>query len=232
MKHIGKRAVLLLALIVASGCAATAGRPVLPYDSWRLGFIAPTNMEVWIETADVEDVRGIIFKRAGSGTVSIAYRKDAAGGWPKRPGMGAGRQVTGAALPKRIFVRWQSLVEPQTYRVILEVPEHARRLMLSRELQPQYMPEHRWEYRENLVVGLAPGGIAKVWIKGPGLEAIEVLCQRAEIEPRGPDLGQYGGRYVTLPAEPQRYLRAHPVPYDSWKCPSVTPGTASRDSGV
>jgi len=46
---------LFLLLVTAGGCANSTGSP-LPYDAWRLGFLAPSYMEVWIETADAVDV--------------------------------------------------------------------------------------------------------------------------------------------------------------------------------
>ncbi|WP_416350778.1 DUF2931 family protein, partial [Pseudomonas sp. CCC1.2] len=48
-------------------------------------------------------------------------------GWADTGGNGS--FVTGADLPKRVFVRWQSSVEPQTYQGWIEIPEEARQLM-------------------------------------------------------------------------------------------------------
>jgi hypothetical protein len=213
------RCFCVLLLVLLSGCASAGGpgRPTLPYPAWRLGFLAPLNMEVWTEAAEVEDVRGRRFPEYHSGTVSMGYSMDYRGGWPERPGIGKGRDVTGADLPKRIYVRWQSLVEPQAYATILDIPEQARKLMLQKG--PPSRIGTYVAYTNALAIGLAPGGYVKVWVTGPTAEAIEVLCQQAAVEPKGPDLGQYGGRYVTLPPEAKRFIEAYPkIPYDSWKC--------------
>lgn len=174
-------------------------------------------MAVWIETADVEDIDGFYFPRAGSGTVSIAYSGDPIG-WNRHPGWGAGRDVTGAALPRRIYVRWQSLVEPQTYKAILEIPERARQLMLRKTTSTVYPYEQ--VYQRALSFELVPGGWIKVWVMSAASVPVEVLCQKAEVEPKGPDLGMHGGRYVTLPVKSKEYVASHPVPYGSWSCPS------------
>ncbi|WP_082132240.1 DUF2931 family protein [Luteimonas sp. FCS-9] len=213
MKRIGIGA--LLALLLAA-CASGAANARLPYEAWRLGFLAPHYMEVWTEDAAIEDVRGRVFSGYRSGTVAVAHSGDAAG-WPVTQSMGKGRYVVGADLPRRIHVRWQSLVEPQTYRITLDIPDEMRALML--EKANSIAVPGRQEYRNAVVVGLAPGGWVKVWVKSPGSERIEALCQKAEVEPKGPDQGAHGGRYVTLPPKVKAYIDQNPVPYDSWKCP-------------
>ncbi|HRN62878.1 DUF2931 family protein [Thermomonas sp.] len=209
-----KRWLLWLCLCLLAGCASAPTSARLPYDGWSLGFTGRPYMEVWVETADVEDVKGRLFPRAGAGVASQGYAGDPAG-WPDNAAAST-RRVTGADLPGRIHVRWQSLVEPQTYRVTLEVPEEARRLMLSKA-ESRVVPG-RMDYRYMVVIGLAPGGWVKMWVRSPGSQPIEVLCQQAEVEPKGPDQGQYGGRYVTLPAKAKAYIDKNPIPYDSWKC--------------
>ena len=204
---------LILALLFLGGCAER-GPGSLPYKYWRLGFLAPDHMEVWVETADVEDIRGYRFFHVGSGTVSVHLPTDGTGnarGWPKT--WGKGRYVNGADLPRRIYVRWQSLAEPQTYRVILEIPERARQLM-SERLDP---PCPASEYREALALGLAPGGVVRGWVMSTCGGPIEVLRAQAEIEPKGPSQGKTGGQYA-LPLEPESraYIEKHGIPYGSW----------------
>ncbi|WP_236719844.1 DUF2931 family protein [Stutzerimonas balearica] len=127
--------------------------------------------------------------------------------------LGAGRYVNGADLPRRIYVRWQSLAEPQTYRVILEIPERARQLM-SERLDP---PCPASEYREAFALGLAPGGVVRGWVMSTCGGPIEVLRAQAEIEPKGPSHGKTGGQYA-LPLEPESrvYIEKHGIPYGSW----------------
>ena len=52
-------------------------------------------------------------------------------GWPKRASIGSGKHVTGADLPKQIYVRWQSQVEPQTYLMVIKNFEATREIMLE-----------------------------------------------------------------------------------------------------
>lgn len=211
-----KSALFGLLIFLLAGCTNSeqyAGN--LPYPYWRLGFLAPDYMEVWVETADVEDVHGNLFYQMGGGTASIAKPADGSGnaaGWRSNLGWGAGRHVNGADLPKRIYVRWQSMAEPQTYRVILDIPERARQLM-SERLDP---PCRTSEYRHALALGLAPGGIVRGWVMSTCGKPIEVLRAQAEIEPKGPYRGESNGKHRPLSDSAKAYIEKHGIPYGSW----------------
>jgi len=202
--------------LLLGGCAlADKGPGSLPYKYWRLGFMAPDYMEVWVETADVEDIRGQKFFHVGSGIVAVrspANERGNPAGWGKRFGWGAGRYVNDADLPKRLYVRWQSLAEPQTYRVFVDIPERARQLM-SERLAP---PCQTSEYREALAIGLAPGGVVKGWVMSTCDDPIEVFRAQAEIEPKGPYGGESGGHHRRLSEVSKAYIQQHGIPYGSW----------------
>ncbi|GFM80340.1 lipoprotein [Pseudomonas cichorii] len=212
--------VVLIAALLISSCSSNYGAK-LPYDSWRLGFFAPNYMEVWIETADVVDMQDRWFKRAMSGVAAIQTPPNLKGkpnGWPKRPGAGSGKQVTGADLPRFIYVRWQSLAEPQTYQAYIEIPEAIREVMLKGE-RAFCRADGKWitGYREAITIGLAPGGIAKTWVHGGCLDPIEVSRVQGTIFKKGPDLGRTNGRYAfELEPESQAYIDKFGIPYESW----------------
>lgn len=213
---------LRLAIVVTfllSGCT-TANSASLPYKAWHLGFSAPNYMEVWIETADVIDTRGQVYRRAMSGVSAIQTPPNNSGhpkGWPKRPGRGKGKYVTGAELPKKIYVRWQSLAEQKTYQVSIDVPESTREIMRKQEtVYCAFDGREINEYRDALVIGLAPGGIAKVWILGSCLPPIEVTRVQAEIDLRGPYEGKSDGKYYNLSDISRRHIEEFGIPYGSW----------------
>ncbi|MDD1966832.1 DUF2931 family protein [Pseudomonas putida] len=217
-----KTALWLLLIMVLIGCSSNPGHASpLPYDSWRLGFFAPNYMEVWIETADVVDIKDRWFKRAMSGVAAIQTPPNLKGrpnGWPQRPGAGAGKQVSGANLPRFIYVRWQSLAEPQTYQAYIEIPEAIRKAMVKGE-RAFCKADGKWitGYREAITVGLAPGGVAKTWLHGGCLDPIEVSRVQGAVVTKGPDLGRSNGRYaLELEPESQAYIDKFGIPYDSW----------------
>jgi hypothetical protein len=212
---------LLLVLILLSSWSAFGEEtePPKPFKAWYLSFFAPDYMDVWLETVDVTDTRGITLAAAMKGTVSINQPEDGSGdptGWPEYVGAGAGVHLNRMELPSRIFVRWQSLAEPQTYRAILDVPQSARELM--RKPEKVKCPITGWatDYRNAVTIGLAPGGIAKLWVSGPCFKGTEILRVQAEIEPKGPYQGLSEGRHRPLEPAAKAYIEQHGIPYGSW----------------
>ncbi|WP_445178764.1 DUF2931 family protein [Pseudomonas sp. McL0111] len=211
---------IALVAFLLIGCTSAHSQS-MPYKSWYLGFTAPDYMEVWIETADVVDIQDHTYPRAMSGVASISTPPNNSGdprGWPKIAGIGKGKNVTGADLPQQIYVRWQSLVEPQTYLMVIKIPEATRELMRKGEkVFCSYGGEGIIGYRDSIGIGLVPGGIAKVWIGGSCLTPIEVMTVKAVIDPRGPYEGKASGEYDSLSDESKAYVEKFGVPYGSWK---------------
>jgi hypothetical protein len=214
-----------LGVLFLAGCAsvATPFKTNSPLgEDWYLGFFAPPYMEVWMERVDVEDAHGLYYSNILAGTTATSWQEDPEG-WPQpmQVPMGKGRSITGSALPKLVFVRWQSLGEPQTYRIVLDIPESVRKQMLKKMPYPKHPGD--FAYQDILTIELAPGGWVKAWIRSSVSTPIEILCQKAEVEPKGPDQGFNDGRYAyalnKLNQETQEYLKTHSIPYDSWKCP-------------
>jgi hypothetical protein len=201
-----------------AGCATGANK--LPYDAWFLGFFAPNYMEVWIETADAVDIRDRVFRRAMSGLAAIQTPRNLQGdptGWPERPGGGTSKRVIGADLPRLIYVRWQSLVEPQTYEAYIVIPEATRQAMLKGE-RAYCRADDQWitDYRDMLSIGLAPGGIAKAWIRGPCLSPIEVTRVEGKVVKKGPYDGTSSGKHRPLSEASNAYIEKYGIPYGSW----------------
>ena len=222
----GKTLYALMLLMALTACAG-AGKsqrpsaPELPYRTWEIGLLAPNYMEVWVESVDVMDQRGFAYERVHGGTSSIQNPPDDRGnpnGWPVRPGVGKNRPMTGIDLPTHVFVRWQSLVEPQTYNVRLDIPDWVRKEMVTgHSAYCRFDDKNITGYRYAITLGLAPGGIAKAWLTGACLEPIEIGRFKGVVEPKGPYGGTSEGEYYRPPSEhAQHYLDTHEIPFDSW----------------
>ncbi|OEC37870.1 hypothetical protein A7D27_24265 [Pseudomonas sp. 1D4] len=203
--------IALLLLLPLNGCASNV--PRLPYPTWYIGVGAPRHMEVWVESVDVVDRRNLAFERVHGGVA--AYNNRAEGWWE---GGGKMKPINNVDLPNLIFVRWQSLVEPQVYKLRITIPQWVREEMVK----PQrticvHSTEKETQYRDSISIGLAPGGIVKVWLMGPCLKGKEVGRFVGVVERKGPSQGQTEGRFYRAPSEAARtYIEQHGIPYDSW----------------
>ena len=205
------RLTVALLLLPLSGCAS--GGPKLPYPTWYIGAGAPRHMEARVESMDVVDRRNLAFERVYSGVVGYAAKTE---GWWS--GGGAMKPVNNVDLPNIIFVRWQSLVEPQVYNVRINIPEWVREEMLApRTEYCSVTKQVDTSYRKMIGIGLAPGGIAKAWVGGACLPFKEIGRFVGVVEPRGTHKGYRGGRFTLKPSEAARaYIEQHGIPYDSW----------------
>ena len=203
---------LLMSLSACANGPSPVAPPPLPYDTWYVGLAAPQHMEVWVETVDVIDQRGLPFFHVFGGVASYTGRVE---GWHN--GAGKTKPVHNVDLPERLFLRWQSLVEPQAYKVRISIPQWVRDEMIK--------PEHvfctgskKWknDYRDIITLGMAPGGIVKVWVGGPCLDFKEVGRFQAEIESRGPFLSGRGIYYREPNPETKAWIEKNGIPYGSW----------------
>ena len=211
------RRVLWLAGLMAVLCACDVSNgksppPKLPYDAWYVGLAAPRHMEVWVESVDVLDQRGFAFFRVNAGVAGYTRKPE---GWHK--GGGASIPVNNVDLPERIFLRWQSLAEQKTYKIGIEIEQWVRDEMVK----PRYVfcpGSQVWEqdYRFAITLGMAPGGIVKVWVGGPCSGFIEVGRYQATVEPLGPHKNGTH-RYFRGPnPEAQAYIDKYGIPYGTW----------------
>ncbi|MBT9264382.1 DUF2931 family protein [Pseudomonas sp. MG-9] len=218
--HRIKRCISLFSWLLLAGCTQSHAQSTAKLP-WFLGFSAPAYMEVWIETADVVDIKERVFQRAGSGIASVPTPPDNQGkarDWVSNNGAGKGKYVTGADLPRLIYVRWQSLAEPQTYEAYIVIPESAREIMRKPEKAfCNFGAEWITESRDNIGIGLAPGGIVKAWLAGACLKAIEITRVEGNVVKQGPYQGENGGRYaLPMSSESKAYIDKFGVPYGSW----------------
>jgi hypothetical protein len=220
-----KPLIALLGVLLLGGCQAPdplSGENDPKYHQWNLQFTGPVYMSGWVEASLVEDIHGRLLIHGaggviGTGSIDYGVATELARGWPRALGGGI-HGVTGADLPKRIFVRWQSVVEQKTYRVWVDIPEEARKIMhTSTHRRCPKTPEREARYMASMHLGLAPGGIVQVWVGDECRKQVKVARAQAEIEPLGPAQGNSEGRYAHKVSEfSKRYIEKYRIPYGSW----------------
>lgn len=186
---------------------------------WAIGFTQPYFMNAWVEDSATVDVDGVLYRHIGSGGVAGGEKKgaDVARGWAGAGG-GGDKDVRSAKLPVRIYVRWQSVVEPQTYQGWIEIPESARQVMreaLTKDCNS--VPEAASLPKSASVrLGLAPGGVVQIWVLDECMHPVKVAHGQVDIEPLGPYLGKSGGRYYPQTEASKQYVEKYGIPYGSW----------------
>jgi hypothetical protein len=208
-----KRLILVLGLLISlSACANGPRPPKLPYPAWYVGLIAPKHMEVWVESVDVLDQRGFGYFRVHGGVASYAGEVK---GWPN--GGSGGKPINNVDLPEKIYLRWQSLVEPQAYTIGIQIPQWVRDEMIRPE-RVYCRGSREWidDYRFAITLGMAPGGIVKVWVGGPCLGFKEVGRFQAKVHPLGPFQNRKGLYYRDPTPEAQAWIEKNGIPYGSW----------------
>ncbi|MGE8174988.1 DUF2931 family protein [Pseudomonas fluorescens] len=186
---------------------------------WGIGFTEPAYMTVWVETTTVIDVHDRLITGVASGAAAKTpdgeYSKEIARGWDGIGG--SGMPVVGADLPKRIFVRWQSIVERKTYAGWIDISESTRDIMRNSTAQRCHKtPEFAANPSAALNLGLAPGGIIQVWVWDDCFRAHKVDRGQVGIEPLGPNQGKYNGYYRKIKDSSKRYIERFGIPYGSW----------------
>ncbi|WP_199099583.1 DUF2931 family protein [Dyella sp. ASV21] len=213
MSPIIPRCALMLCLLLGvTACSLSTGSEG-PDDCehWSIGVVAPKHMEAWAEAVYVKDVQDR-WVRMAAGVVGELGETE---GWDSGRWLADRDSNPQADAPKEIYIRWQSLVEPQAYYWHFEVPETMRQQLVKRE-PAVWQGRAERVCRSNIAVGVAPGGRTVVWLAGGGLPRVEIQRGQAIVVPEGPDLGRFGGRYVRMDDKTKQYLETHRIPYGSW----------------
>ena len=215
-----KTAALLLGLLLLSACEhdplSADNDPKL--DSWSLDIEGPSYMQGMIELIVVEDIHGRYFRRPGGSSVGSGnpgLDREYARGWTTIGGNIY--SISSIDLPKRIFVRWQSIVEQKTYKGWVDIPESGRSIMRGSTARrcPDW-PDYPANPMISAVLGVAPGGVIRVWANDNCLNDNLIAGAQAEIEPLGPFQGKSNGRYRLHKEHSKRYIERYGIPYGSW----------------
>ncbi|ULU25330.1 DUF2931 family protein [Dyella terrae] len=119
---------------------------------WSLGVYTPSYMEAWVEALQVTDDRG----RTVEIPQGMATEFGQTEGWSGRGGTG-GASIDSAGAPMEVFVRWQSLAEPQTYRWQFTVPNSMRQALVKQEAIT-WQGHTETSCRHMISIGVAPRG--------------------------------------------------------------------------
>lgn len=216
-----KTAFMLLCILMLSACKndPLSGANDPKSDTWSIDFVSPSFMQGWIEKIVVKDIKGRLIggpRGGGLGSKNLELDKEYARGW--RPRIGNYYSMSGSDLPNSIYVRWQSIIEQITYTGWVNISEDARSIMRGSTARrcPDW-PEQQASFSQSLTLGLAPGGVIRVWVQDNCSNNVLVGHGQAQIEPLGPYQGSNQGRYAyPIDANSKNYVERWGIPYGSW----------------
>ncbi|WP_426271012.1 DUF2931 family protein [Dyella kyungheensis] len=212
LRYVG--ALLLWVLLPACARGQAEDIDSLSCISWSMTVFAPGHMESWIEALDVKDDRGNVHDlRQG-----MAGDLGQAAGWGYVGAGGGNPQFNARGLPVEAYLRWQSLVEPQTYTFHFVIPDEVRHSLVRKEMVT-WRGTPKTSCRSSIAIEVAPGGRVVVSNAGLGFKPVEVMRGQAEVEPLGPYQGKSNGKYRPMHEPAQQYVKEHGIPYDSWAPP-------------
>ena len=182
----------------------------LPYERWEFNFFYPANLPALVTMVYLEggDSREKIFRRLDPTEPS----QGSVGAWSERVGGFPGNFNIAEALPVRMTVCWDSVIDKKAYET---------EIWFSRETWQQmttayadiYKPGKSY-YRNKMIIGLAPKGKVKVWLK----------------DNRNPVILQHPARQLTLTEDDMQLCKGitkHPDGYVYYgKTPEFIKGKA------
>lgn len=172
---------ILVGLIVLPGChdrreAVTTpfGEGVeqwgkkLPYENWYFSFIHPTNLPSVVTLAVVEDgnIGRTLYRRLDP----IDISGKSIGRWAEVIGGYGGYFNKGNALPVNMHFCWDSVIDKKAYETEIWFSQETWRQMTTPYPDP-YHPDRPF-YRNNIVIGLPPGGTVRVWLENNGKPSV------------------------------------------------------------
>ena len=136
----------------------------LPYDSWNFSFIYPKELPALVTMVYLEDgdIRENIFRRLDPMDISDL----SVGRWHDLIGGNGGNFNRVKALPVRMTVCWESVIDKKAYETEIWFGQETWQQMLT-AYPDTYHPGKSY-YRNRMAVGLAPGGVVRVWLEDHG----------------------------------------------------------------
>ncbi|ACR69121.1 DUF2931 family protein [Edwardsiella ictaluri] len=133
----------------------------LPYDHWQFNFFHPKNLPALVTMVYLEDgdIRESIFRRLDPTEPS----QSSVGTWSQRVGGFSANFNIGKALPVRMTVCWDSVIDKKAYETEIWFSRETWQQMLA-AYPDTYCPGKTY-YRDKMIIGLPPGGTVRVWLK-------------------------------------------------------------------
>ncbi|MDF1896813.1 DUF2931 family protein [Rahnella contaminans] len=156
----------LLSLLLLAGCSSHAqtqkGSFKAPWDEWYFTFSTPKALPAQVTLAKLLDTDGYgyVFQTIDQ------PQGDSVGKWDSHNGLGFSPFNKAKAPPQMIKFCWDSIIDKKIYETTLFFSPDTQNKMSSSE--PGWYNAKETYYFRYMVIGLAPEGKVRVWLKNNG----------------------------------------------------------------
>ncbi len=162
-------AILILSSFSLAGCIKPANQSEIkaPFDEWYFSFSTPKALPAQVTLVKIIDVNGygMVFRTIDQ------PQGQSVGGWDQHAGKGRSPFNKAKSPPRAISFCWDSIIDKKVYETTLIFHDETWQMMLTTEVS-NYNPKEAYFFRF-MVIGLAPEGKVRVWLKNNGRPNIE-----------------------------------------------------------
>ncbi|EOI5742318.1 DUF2931 family protein, partial [Cronobacter turicensis] len=190
------------------------GEVKAPFDEWYFTFTTPRALPAQVTLVKMLDINGYakIFRTIDQ------PQGDSVGSWSDHAGQGKSPFNQAVSPPSMMIFCWDSIIDRKVYETSLIFSPETWQKMLRTE-KSNYSPKETY-YFQYMVIGLAPEGKVRVWLKNNGRPNLEQT--KTEIKTRsGKDLNMCKG--VTgsdfskgYSNTTTKFIKDKTYPYGSW----------------
>jgi hypothetical protein len=167
----------LLPLLLLTGCSdsnaqSPGGSFKAPWDKWYFSFTTPKSLPAQVTLVKLLDINGYgyVFQTIDQ------PQGNSVGSWGPRVGIGITTFNKGDASPQVLAFCWDSIIDKKVYETTLFFSSDTPEKMASSE--PQWNNPEEAYYFRHMVIGLAPEGKVRVWLKNNGKPNIELTSTK------------------------------------------------------
>ncbi|WP_373328721.1 DUF2931 family protein [Cronobacter turicensis] len=167
-----KLSITLLSTLLLTACNSVSsadeqGEVKAPFDEWYFTFTTPRALPAQVTLVKMLDINGYakIFRTIDQ------PQGDSVGSWSDHAGQGKSPFNQAVSPPSMMIFCWDSIIDRKVYETSLIFAPDTWQKMLSTE-KSNYSPKETY-YFQYLVIGLAPEGKVRVWLKNNGRPNLE-----------------------------------------------------------
>ncbi|WP_292977212.1 DUF2931 family protein [Pantoea sp. UBA4549] len=170
MKNIIRLISAFLILIFTAACASDQSDNLkTPWDRWYFAFTTPKSLPAQVTLLKLLDIDGY----ASTYRTIDQPRGISTGRWSEKNSAGNTQFNQAERLPQIMMFCWDSIIDKKTYQSTLFFTQDTWEKMISP--YPDVLKPEKNAYRQTMLIGLAPEGKVRVWLRQYGHSDIPLI---------------------------------------------------------